>query len=276
MYAIVSKLYGIFSDKNWVSRENHKYVFEQYCTLLEHLNSHQQKLILELTSRYVWLSSNEYVSSLIRLLNKIPENNIVDYKMIYLFPIMRPEDEKNVKSGHHFVYLFKSFGVMNCQERKHIKYEIITSFADLARLRLKSNEYLFLVDDFIGSGETINSTLVNVYDNPTIERNNIKIISLVAQYDVIDDINSKDNIEYFVDILYKKGISDYYESPVKEEMVKIMETIESLIPHNHFSFGYNQSEALVTMARTPDNTFPIFWSEYKINGKTYSTPFSRY
>ena len=52
--------------------------------------------------------------------------------------------------------------------------------------------------------------------------------------------------------------------------------IEKMIPAgSFFSLGYNDSEALVTLLRTPDNTFPIFWKEYKKNGKKFEGPFSR-
>jgi hypothetical protein len=59
-------------------------------------------------------------------------------------------------------------------------------------------------------------------------------------------------------------------------LLSIMTEIEKLIPGNHFSFGYNQSEALITLMRTPDNTFPIFWKEHKKSGEFYDAPFSRY
>ena len=55
-----------------------------------------------------------------------------------------------------------------------------------------------------------------------------------------------------------------------------MKEIEKLIPGDKFfSFGYNKSEALVTLNRTPDNTFPIFWRNHKKGGKVFQAPFPR-
>lgn len=39
-----------------------------------------------------------------------------------------------------------------------------------------------------------------------------------------------------------------------------------------FRFGYCKSESLVTMCRTPNNTFPVFWEE---KGNMKTAPFPR-
>ncbi len=52
--------------------------------------------------------------------------------------------------------------------------------------------------------------------------------------------------------------------------------MEKRIPAaSFFSLGYNRCEALITLARTPDNTFPIFWKKYKIGKQSFDAPFSR-
>jgi hypothetical protein len=77
--------------------------------------------------------------------------------------------------------------------------------------------------------------------------------------------------------LSKKGISDYYHSPIREEKTRIMKEIEKLIRmKKRFSLGYNSSEALFTLIKTPNNTFPVFWKEYKKNGVIFEAPFQRY
>lgn len=32
-----------------------------------------------------------------------------------------------------------------------------------------------------------------------------------------------------------------------------------------YSLGFKESESLISLLRTPDNTFPIFWNNYKKN-----------
>lgn len=127
----------------------------------------------------------------------------------------------------------------------------------------------------MGSGETIKATLTEILKNRNIKQNKIYIISISAQKESLDYINSL-GISIYTEHLSRKGISDYYSSPLLEEKTKIMIEIEKLIPGNHFSFGYKRSEALITLMRTPNNTFPIFWKEYKKNGDKFEAPFSRY
>ncbi len=52
-----------------------------------------------------------------------------------------------------------------------------------------------------------------------------------------------------------------------------MEEIEDKMSvKRNYRLGYGQSEALVTMCRTPNNTFPVFWEE---KGNMKLAPFPR-
>ncbi len=43
-----------------------------------------------------------------------------------------------------------------------------------------------------------------------------------------------------------------------------MESIEKKIkPHKNEKLGFKSSEALITLIRTPNNTFPVFWKQKK-------------
>lgn len=67
------------------------------------------------------------------------------------------------------------------------------------------------------------------------------------------------------------------ESPILEQKLELMKSIESKIPKvGKFSFGYEKSEALVTLMRTPNNTFPIFWKDCTHKGQKLKAPFPRY
>ena len=75
----------------------------------------------------------------------------------------------------------------------------------------------------------------------------------------------------------KKGISNFYEGNDLSTKSTIMTEIERLIPKvKNYKFGFEKSEALVTMAKTPNNTFPVFWKDFQKKGKLYKAPFARY
>jgi hypothetical protein len=47
---------------------------------------------------------------------------------------------------------------------------------------------------------------------------------------------------------------------------------EKLNVEKKYLFGYKRSEALISLIRTPNNTFPVFWKTYQHNN---IVPFSR-
>ena len=140
---------------------------------------------------------------------------------------------------------------------------------------MKDTESVFLLDDYLGSGETISATVKEIYKNRNTQPKHLNVISIASQFASIEFLE-KINLKYYTELITKKGISDNYKTPDLELKIKLMQEIEELIPVNHFKFGYNDSEALITLMRTPDNTFPIFWKEHKFNGEVYEAPFSRY
>jgi len=271
-----SKLYRIFIDKKWNEKDGNKIVFDKFCQLLSNLSEVERNLIIELTERYTWITYSEYSHHLTNVFNKIEDEKLKSLKRIILFPIMRPEDERKTKSGHevlYAVYAFKPF----LQRYKHIIFTKIETFEEITAdsFTIRENEAIFLVDDYLGSGETIKATLDEILKNRNIKPNNLSVISISAQKESFDYIKSL-GISVYTDHVSRKGISDYYSQPILEEKVAIMLKIEKLIPKNRFRFGYNRSEALITLMRTPNNTFPIFWKEYKKNGSVFAAPFSRY
>ena len=82
-------------------------------------------------------------------------------------------------------------------------------------------------------------------------------------------------------VIRNKGITEKYNEPELSENIKIMSSIEDLLLQdskfeNKYQFGYKSSEALVSLTRTPNNTFPLYWFEAKLNeGKIWKAPFPR-
>lgn len=273
---IVFELYSLFADKEWNKINEHKIVFKRFCELAEHLKVEQMELVLDLAKRYKWVTLNEYLSILINLVSQI----IADYnsiKKFYLFPIIKPEDEDKNKSGNVIAYKIRS-AVTFIEEFGNKKLKELTKFEELkeGNLKLKSNEILLLVDDYVGSGETLKAALTEIQKNPHIDDSKIVVLSLMMQKVSYDFLNSK-NIKAYVHEIRSKGITQHYIGNDLIKNTRLMLEIESNIPgSNHFKFGYEGSEALTTLIRTPDNTFPVFWMDYKKRGKKVKPPFARY
>lgn len=94
-----------------------------------------------------------------------------------------------------------------------------------------------------------------------LKREQIIIIALAAQQDTITNLENSLQIKCYIPNIIKKGISDYYEKNSKEYL-NIMRNIgEKLNIDESIQLGYNNTEALIKMHRTPNNTFAIFWRD---------------
>lgn len=272
----IMKLNKIFKTNNWTEKDIDEFVFDNFCKLINNLDNSQRALIIELTEKYKWISYNDYNSRVLSTIDSIELEKLQDLKTVYLFPIIKREDEGKFKSGQFLIYQIKSFK-RHLKNYNGITFKYISKFDDLKEenLKLKNNEALFLIDDYIGSGETLNFCLDELRVNPSISNDKINIISLASQNEIYEKLKAE-GIAFYTDFISKKGISDNYSPPLLQEKIEIMLEIEKMIPGgSHYTLGYNQSEALITMVRTPDNTFPIFWKTYKKGSQKFEAPFSR-
>jgi len=270
-----AKLYSIFNAKRWHDKEMHEDVFSNFCELLGNLNEKQQNLLLELVERYTWLTFPEYQRKLINIFDSIPQTEIENLSKIILFPVMKPNDEKKTKSGHGILFILR--GVRSFFKRyNHIEFQEIELFESLKEpFAISNKERIFLLDDFLGTGDTIKSTIEKLLLNPNITLENIRVVTVASHKQAVKYMDSI-GLKYYTEIITKKEISDYYKTPELEEKTAIMKEIEKLLPSKKYSFGYGRSEGLITLYRTPNNTFPIFWHDYKKNEKKYKAPFPRY
>jgi len=270
------KLYKIFSDKEWHSKkEFNNTVFNNFCTLLSNLNEAQQNLIIELTERYEWLSFTEYNSCLIKIFNLIPQSEIDSTNKIFLFPIINLDDEEKTKSGHGILLMFRGIKPFLSRFNK-INFTEVEQFEYFDNgFELKDDELIYLLDDFLGSGSTLNSTISTLL-NKNISISKIRVLSIATHIQAINYLEQH-KIIYYTHLITKKGISEFYtdEDTIKEK-IEIMRQIEKMLPTKRYNFGFGKSEALVTLYRTPNNTFPIFWLEHIKNEERFQAPFPRF
>ena len=271
-----SKLYSIFNAKRWHDKEKHEKVFSNFCDLLGNLNENQQNLLLELLERYTWLTFSEYQGKLIHIFENIPIEEISGLKKIILFPVMKPDDKMKTKSGHGVLIILR--GVKQFFDRyDHLEFEEIENYQEFDKqsFTFEENERIFLLDDFLGSGKTIKETIEALLANPKITLDKIRVVTIASHKQAIEYMESI-GVIYYTELITSKGISDHYDPPELEEKISIMKEIEKLLPTKKYSFGFGKSEALITLYRTPNNTFPIFWHDHEKNEKNFKAPFPRY
>ena len=191
---------------------------------------------------------------------------------IYIMPLVSPEDEGKTKSSSMLVYLFNSVKLRHDNVLSKYKFEIIDKNENLSLYLENKDAILVLADDYVGTGETAEKCLLHIL-KMKVEINQIAIVSLVAQQMGLDYL-SKYTICVSASVVRQRGISDFYEDEILHENIQLMREIEDKMSiREKYKFGYKKSEALVTMCRTPNNTFPIFWEE---SGNMKIAPFPRF
>lgn len=227
-----------------------------------------------MTERYLWVQEEQYIYYLIDAVKKMiqmkPEIN--EKTKIYIMPLVSPEDEGKIKSSSMLVYLFNSVKLRHDNVLSRYKFEIIDKNENLSLYLENKDAILVLADDYVGTGETAEKCLLHIL-KMKVEISQISIVSLVAQQMGLDYL-SKYTVCVSASVVRQRGISDFYKDEILHENIQLMKEIEDKMSiREKYKFGYKKSEALVTMCRTPNNTFPIFWEE---SGNMKIAPFPRF
>jgi len=271
------RIQNIFENNNWAiecSEGSDTSHFNRFCKRVLDIGENRKRdLFLELAERYLWIKQEQYMDLLMKTMEKLVlnEEKVREADKLYVMPLISPEDREKVKSSSMLTYMFNDV-VFRYGAFSKYKIELLCNISEVGKKLLEDKVVLLLVDDFIGTGETAEKCLFSLNVEDTLYHK-IKIVSLVAQEEGMQRM-LKYGVSVVAYIERNKGISDYYSSDVVSAKVEIMEQIENgMSVKGEFRMGYGKSEALVTMCRTPNNTFPVFWDE---SGNMKSAPFPRY
>lgn len=266
------KLIEVFKQHNWdipLSDPDYQSRFNRFCQRLSKFNAKEQALIIELTKEFKDINGSDYNPCIVSLLNRIHNERhefFVKNKKFYVLPLISPEDFNKTKSSRCVWYNFHDESIV--YNPIFLGKELV--FCDLVNFswlrNIKENEAILLLDDYIGSGETAINAISWLSNEYGIDPGIIAILTIAAQEQGITNIKTNICGNVFTHLIRKKGISDYFVNEKLKENTKLMNEIEKKLKvQEAYSFGYNRSEALISLIKTPNNTFPVFWFKTKKN-----------
>ena len=273
------KLVNIFKENGWeVPESDSEYEsrFNRFCQRLSILDKKEQELVIDLAKQFKKIEGEEYRPCMVKLLNQIYLNEdcfFANKRKLFVLPLLAPEDFNKTKSSKFVWYYFQDevIKLSPIFKDKKLIFCDSTNFSWIKTL--KKEDAILLLDDYIGSGETAVSAVNWIRSEYGINLNKIAILAIAAQEQGIKYIDDTLKIKTFVYFMRKKGISDYYHDDSLKNNIKLMTQIENKLKiDKNFSFGYNRSEALISLIKTPNNTFPVFWFT---NKKHNVAPFLR-
>ena len=273
----VGQLYEIFESKNWNVQEAGRHsVFDRFCERLSELeNDMQRDLVIDLTKDFLWVKLSMYEQYLLKAFYKLFQDkswNPKEGKNICICPMLPEKDFGKVKSSTFMLYLCQSILLRTYTEFQDEQIRICETPEVLKEKKYRDNmDSSILSDDFIGSGETALECLTYL-DFLKQEEKKLYVLALVAQKQGIENIR-KEGISVFVNVVREKGITDKFDKEEAQQKLDEMEKISKLLQvSKKMLLGYLESESLVAMNKTPNNTFPVYWHE----GKGHShAPFPR-
>lgn len=235
-------------------------------------NENQKKLVENLINNFTYTTSKELNESGEEIANLIEKKWLL--KPSNTFLVAKCDDRKPDGSQAFLQSLKNKFSYE--WEGKNFYNNLLEAVH-----KIEHNSNIILVDDFIGTGETIKSKykyFVKKLNERKIENYNIKIVSFAAMEFSKTRLDSLIGVDYHSALWLKKGISELI-SEAKEQRVAIseMRNLENSLSETYknlnltkHSFGYKGSESLFTLEsfNIPNNVFPIFWWP-QLKNKTY-------
>lgn len=252
---------SIALGKPWVFRK----AKENISLIFGRCDPNQRKLFLSLLSRYKVLDQYEPYAYIMvqRIISYIESgrNVIITTPSIQL--------NSRPKSGDHLLYEIKS--QLNGQGFSDNSF----STRNLVPEKSVEGAVYVIVDDFSGTGDTITNAIEKLLAIG-VKAHNVKVEVIYAMDTAFKNIIGR-GVLVNRQLSSKKSISefDYEGEGMSFNVGDAYDELESsLVIGETYKRGYKQSEALISMKRTPNNTLPIFWLPEAREGE-WPAPFPR-
>lgn len=155
-------------------------------------------------------------------------------------------------------------------------------FEEIHRLYNKGYRYFIVVDDFIGSGKTVEARY-NHFLNLHLEGATMSFYFMAGMAKGISYCKNRGILVHCC-IIMNKGISGHYHNDELLKRVRSMKRLESLlgkesgdIKLKDHEWGYGHAETLYCrqFGNIPNSVFPIFWWNKNLDGSQRQSVFTR-
>ncbi len=248
-------------------------IFSSCTDLASRLSDDQFSLFANMLLRFKKIQFESYLYLLKKAALQIP-NPIVSVSRFSVAPIVAPKDVGKSKSGIMLIYPFQH---SIWPSMSNFRGNNINARTEASRVGGSTTESQFtiFIDDFIGTGKTALEFIENYRITREGYNEKIVICCIAAMKSGIKKLKEL-GIEIYYSILAETAIKDFTSYSDKDKVYRILDSIESrLIISDDYKRGYMESEALISLIRTPNNTLPMFWCSKAKSGSSWPAPFWR-
>jgi hypothetical protein len=277
---LLDRAISVFEELKWSTdpgQDGSSSLFDRFCAMLSRLTPDEIELVLGLTPDFLHCVLSVEDFAIWELAKKLESNGTLRPDVpIHFLPLIKLGDEGRSKSGHAAVYALKS-RIEPALKSAGIRYKFSVSFDSLSTNRKSRGEtVVVLVDDFLGSGSTAESAIEVYHENVAGTEDFLVVGAFVAQRAAVRYLTDRGAM-CAVGIERPSGIGDSNRIAEKEVARSLMRSLSLRLgfkDENH-QLGYNGAEALVSFARCPNSTFPLYWSTREVDGSSWPAPFRR-
>jgi len=268
---------ALFDKHGWSTRNEPTSpfpdLFENYCRMLGRLDDDERSLVLALTKAYRWISAQERSQKLLDSVDKLIAaiSSISSIRQVIMTPLKK-SPTLGSKSSDVIFYMAREYED-NIRRRLHPRRLVFCGNISALKSQVKPGAALVLVDDYVGSGDTTQECIDELPPLPAGVK--IYAFALAAHHAGVAQLAKTGCIVIASEVLHR-GINDNSILTDKAAAVSVMQRLEEkLSVKSEFRFGWKATEGLITLARTPNNTFPIFWIDKRLRGGHWVPPFPR-
>ncbi len=268
----------LFQRNQWTEPKyvNVRSVFNNFCDMLSLLSFDERELIYKLASNFCWIIYDDYVAHLRGAFRQLYLNIHPSVSSIFLVPLVPSDEANKSKSCTGMPYLVKNVVLANMQEFENIAVYDFNSINYAAKkISQTRNSLVVAIDDFLGTGDTATRFCDEAIDIYKVNSERLVVVTVASLLSGRSRLAGR-GVTSYSSVVGRKGITESDCFDDKAFAKQVMLNIEGQLRINTmYSFGYGSSEALFSLVRTPNNTFPVFWCKKANNGSRWPAPFKR-
>ncbi|UUT24092.1 hypothetical protein [Pseudomonas sp. T8] len=236
-----------------------------------------REMLIQIISNFFYLSSSDYSEKLTALAREVMsvENYAENTQIVAMAADSGTDSSQEIV--YNLKYIFTKEGWNG--------FLGVSSFGAAYKTYKRSGRNkIVVVDDFVGSGQTVISRyneLMRVFTQNNVENFSITFKVLVSTQHGLKAARDA-GIEITAQHEIKKAIDDCYPEELAREYRSLMTALEAGLSQEHGkiklpSLGYNGAQAAYCreQANTPNSVFPVFWWPINSELKKRSTVLHR-
>lgn len=271
----------LFESLGWPTKKDPacevQRIFEIFCRMCSRLSQEERDLIIRITFHYQWIRRPRDRDLLLGAWDTLVQQLPTGTEILAILPLLKP-DSPRPKSSDEMWRLAERY-MSNLEDRLSPVRLMFFQEQDVEILLRECGNFrttLVLIDDYVGTGDTAIRAIDALRAQfPAISSMDLVVLVLAAQLGASARLAGM-NCRLIAPMSLVKGIS---HNPLTNNVatdLAIMDRIgDQLGIPKHERLGYGDTEDLVTLTQTPNNTFPVFWTNKKFGNEDWVPPFKR-